>query len=62
MRLCIAGAGKSLGEAGRALLQQRDVPGGAGEDRGELGGEIAVDLDVGGIALGDPQQAGAPGE
>ena len=53
-------ARQRLGEARRALLQQGDVPGGAGEQRRELGREVAVDLDVGLVALVEPQQPRAP--
>ena len=43
--------GQRRGEARRALLQQGDVPVGAGEQRRELVEQVAVDLDVGGVAL-----------
>ena len=56
-----AGAGQRGGEAGRRLLQQGDVPGGGREQRRELLAEVAVDLDVGLVALVDPQQSRAPG-
>ncbi len=62
MRFGLAGGGKRCGEARRALLQQRHIPIGAGEDRRELGREVAVDLNVGLVALLDPQQARTPGE
>jgi ornithine carbamoyltransferase len=51
-----------LGEAGRALLQQRHVPLGAGEDRGELVHQLAIDLRVGLVSLFDSQQSRAPSE
>ncbi len=57
-----AGLGKRRLETRWALLKQGDVPLGVGEHRGELGGQIAVDLQVGAIALGDSQQTRAPGE
>ena len=62
MRLGAAGPGERLGEARRALLQQGDVPLGRGQQAGELAPQVAVDLDVGGVALGHPQQPRAPGE
>ena len=62
VRLGAAGLRQRRGEAGRRLLQQRHVPGGAGEHGGELVEELAVDLDVGRVALGDAEQPRAPGE
>ena len=56
-----AGAGQRLGEARRALLQQRHVPLGAREQRRELRGQVAVDLDVSVVALLEAQQPRAPG-
>ena len=61
---CASAAGRPrerLGPARRALLQQGDVPVGRGQqDARELVAEVAVDLHVGGVALGDPQQPRAP--
>ena len=61
MRLGAAGPGQRIGEARRALLQQGDVPGGGREQGRELRGQVAVDLDVGLVALVEAQQPRAPG-
>src|SRR5262249_4285818 len=62
MGIGLAGAGERLCEAGRALLEQGYVPFGAGQLRRELVEQAAVDLDVGLVALADPQQSRAQGE
>ncbi len=62
MGLGVAGAGQRRGEARRALLQERDVPVSRCQRGGKLRLEVAVDLDVGRVALGAPQQPRAPGE
>src|SRR6478672_2562064 len=56
-----AGAGQRLGKARRHLLQHRHVPLGLGEHRRERHCEVAIDLDVGLVALGEAQQPRAPG-
>ena len=62
MSVGVAGAGKGGGVARRALLEQDHVPLGAVDQAGELGQQATVDLEVGGVALADPQQPRAPGE
>jgi ornithine carbamoyltransferase len=62
VRFGAAGVSERTGEAGRALLQQRDVPLRAAEHRGELGAQVAIDLHVRGVSLLDAQQSRAPGE
>jgi ornithine carbamoyltransferase len=62
VRLRFARLSQGGGEARRALLQQGDVPLGGRKHRGELRAELSVDLQVRRVALGDAQQARAPGE
>jgi ornithine carbamoyltransferase len=62
VRFGVAGAGQRRAVAGRTLLQQRDIPLRLRQEARELALEVAVDLDVGGVALASPQQPRAPGE
>ena len=57
VRLGSTGFRQRLGEARRALLQQRHVPLGRGKQMAELPLQIAIDLDVGRVALRHSQQA-----
>ena len=53
--------GESGAPAGRALLQEGDVPLGGEEDAGEFREKVAVDLDVSVVSLRGAQEAGAKG-
>jgi hypothetical protein len=57
VRFGSTGFGQRRSEAGRALLQECDVPLGSSEHRGKLAAQFPVDLKVRGVALGYSQQA-----
>ena len=62
MGVGVAGTCEDSGPAGRALLEEGDVPVGPGDQGGEFGQELAVDLDVGVVSLGAAEEPRAEGE